>query len=151
MMYSKPPKPSNYMYVCAKQEAESEAAIHAIHQVFNKDKTEWVFLVDASNPRVQPCSWIVKWPYRMSRLCVHPIATLLINAYRDNAQLFIDGETLLSQEGTTEGDSLAMPFYALANHNHSSQQDMKKWRAAWWGVVCWQCYRIWESAVTSYM
>ena len=42
------------------------------------------------------------------------ISTILINTYRDDVNLFIDGEKLLSEEGTTQGDPLAMPMYALA-------------------------------------
>ena len=38
----------------------------------------------------------------------------LINTYRGDAELFVDSETLYSREGTTQGDSLAMAFYALA-------------------------------------
>ena len=38
---------------------------------------------------------------------------MLINAYRDPTKLFIDGDFILSQEGTTQGDPLAMTMYAL--------------------------------------
>ena len=41
-------------------------------------------------------------------------AALLINTFRAPTELFIDGEVLWSQEGTTQGDSLAMPLYAIA-------------------------------------
>ena len=34
--------------------------------------------------------------------------------YNTDAELFVDGSTLHSQEGTTQGDPLAMPTYALA-------------------------------------
>ena len=43
-----------------------------------------------------------------------PLAKILVNTYRDDVQLFIDGDTLLSQEGTTQGDPLAMAMYAIA-------------------------------------
>ena len=42
------------------------------------------------------------------------IATMLINCYRAPIDLFIDGDVILPQEGITQGDSLAMPMYALA-------------------------------------
>jgi len=42
------------------------------------------------------------------------IATILINYYRSPAALFISGDVLFSQEGTTQGDPLVMPMYALA-------------------------------------
>ena len=34
--------------------------------------------------------------------------------YRAPSELFIDGEVIYSQEGTTQGDQLAMPMYAVA-------------------------------------
>ena len=42
------------------------------------------------------------------------ISTILINTYREPSELFIDGEVIYSQEGTTQGDPLAMPMYAMA-------------------------------------
>ena len=42
------------------------------------------------------------------------IATAIINTYREPTDLFVDGNSILSQEGTTQGDPLAMPMYALA-------------------------------------
>ena len=41
-------------------------------------------------------------------------ATILLNCYRECSNLFIDGDVILSQEGTTQGDPLSMAFYALA-------------------------------------
>ena len=43
-----------------------------------------------------------------------PLSKILINTYREDVRLFIDGETLLSQEGTTQGNPLAMAMYAIA-------------------------------------
>ena len=43
-----------------------------------------------------------------------PLATTLINTYRDHTDLFFHGSSLLSEEGTTQGDPLAMPMYAIA-------------------------------------
>ena len=34
-------------------------------------------------------------------------------SYRSDSSLLIDGETLLSQEGTTQGDPMAMAIYAI--------------------------------------
>ena len=47
------------------------------------------------------------------RLCA-PLANIMINSYRDPTELFIDGDVLLSREGTTQGDPLAMPIYSIA-------------------------------------
>ena len=41
------------------------------------------------------------------------IATILVNCYRSDIPLYIDGDTLVSAEGTTQGDPLAMAMYAL--------------------------------------
>ena len=46
------------------------------------------------------------------RLCPS-FATIVINSYHSDSSLFIDGETLLSQEGTTQGDPMAMEIYAI--------------------------------------
>ena len=43
-----------------------------------------------------------------------PLSRALINTYRSDTDLYINGETLLSQEGTTQGDPLAMAMYAIA-------------------------------------
>ena len=51
--------------------------------------------------------------FNIQSLCPS-IATVLINTYRDPSMLFVDGHILYSQEGTTQGDPLAMPMYALA-------------------------------------
>ena len=42
------------------------------------------------------------------------LATILINTYRVNIDLFIDRESILSQEGVTHGDPLAMTMYAIS-------------------------------------
>ena len=47
------------------------------------------------------------------RICP-PLSTILINTYRAPTDLFVDGDTVQSQEGTTQGNPLAMPMYALA-------------------------------------
>ena len=42
------------------------------------------------------------------------MSTILMNIYRDPAELFVGGEVLLSCEGTTQGDPLAMAMYGLS-------------------------------------
>ena len=41
------------------------------------------------------------------------LSHILINIYRNNSQLFVDGQCILSKEGTTWGDPLAMAIYAI--------------------------------------
>ena len=43
-----------------------------------------------------------------------PLACVLINTYRSPASLFVSGDTILSEEGTTQGNPLVMPMYAIA-------------------------------------
>ena len=42
------------------------------------------------------------------------MSRILINIYRSPASLFVSNDTLFSEEGTTQGDPLAMPMYAIA-------------------------------------
>ena len=42
------------------------------------------------------------------------IATILVNSYRAPTELFLDCNTILSQEGRTQGDPIAMAMYGLA-------------------------------------
>ena len=45
---------------------------------------------------------------------MYSITKALINTYRSDIDLYINGETLLSQEGTTQGDPLAMAMYTIS-------------------------------------
>ena len=51
--------------------------------------------------------------HNIQQLCPS-IATYLITTYRRNAMLFVGGDVMLSMEGTTQGDPLAMAMYAVA-------------------------------------
>ena len=51
--------------------------------------------------------------HKFRRLCP-PIASILVNSYRAPTELFVDCDVILSQEGTTQGDPLAMAMYGLA-------------------------------------
>ena len=98
------------LQLCAGQVAGCEAAVHAMRQVFESPDSEAVILVDASNAlnSLNPQNAL----RNIQHLCP-PLATALINTYREDVHLYIDGETLLSQEGTTQGDPLAMAMHAI--------------------------------------
>ena len=78
---------------------------------FGSDDSEEVLLVDASNAFNSLNGQFA--PQNTRHLCPS-LATILINTYRAPTDLFIHGNVLLSQEGTTQGDPLAMSFYALS-------------------------------------
>ena len=99
------------LQLCAGQPSGCEAAIHALRHIFDDTSTQAALLVDASNA----------FNNLNRRLALANILSLcpafsrvLINTYRSDANLFVGGETILSQEGTTQGDPLAMAMYALA-------------------------------------
>ena len=50
--------------------------------------------------------------HSIQQLCP-PLACVLINTYHSLASLFVSGDTILSEERTTQGDPLAMPMYAI--------------------------------------
>jgi len=97
--------------LCAGQMAGAEAAIHSVRTLFAHNDCDAILLVDASNA-FNSLNRIVAL-HNIRQLCP-PFATLLINTYRSPACLFISGDVLMSEEGTTQGDPLAMPMYALA-------------------------------------
>ncbi len=97
--------------MCGGQISGIEAAVHAARSAFESTKAEAILLVDATNAFNALNRKVAL--QNMRRLCP-PIATILINSYRNTTELFVDGEVILSQEGTTQGDPLAMPMYGLA-------------------------------------
>jgi hypothetical protein len=97
--------------LCAGQKAGAEAAVHAMNHTFNDQDCEAVLLVDASNAFNFLNRQVA---LRNIRALCPSIATALINTYRKEAELFVDGSSIFSQEGTTQGDPLAMPMYAIA-------------------------------------
>ena len=99
------------MQLCAGQPAGTEAAIHAMRESFHNVDTEAVLLVDATNAfNAQNRQVALR---NVSQTCPSLAATS-INFYRSSAELFIGNAVILSQEGTTQGDPLSMPLYALS-------------------------------------
>ena len=85
------------LQLSAGQIAGVETAIHMVQDSFRRDETEAALLVDASNAfntlnRAAALHNI--------RFVCPPLSTILINVYRAPTQLFVDGDSLLSQEGT---------------------------------------------------
>ena len=83
------------------------SAVYAVRSVFNHNDSDAILLVDATNAfNSLNCSVAL---HNIQQLCP-PLARILINTYRSPASLFVSGDTILSEKGTT----LAMPMYAIA-------------------------------------
>ena len=78
-----------------------------VRQVYRDPSTECALLVDATNA-FNSLNLSFALP-NIGQVCPE-LATIIINRYREPVDLFVGGTTLLSQEGTTQGDPLAMPF-----------------------------------------
>ena len=98
------------LQLCAGQEAACEARVHAMRSLFEDDGVEAMLLVDASNAFN---SLNREAAIRNVRVYCPILAPMLTNTYRTPSRLFIDGDHILSQEGTTQGDPLAMAMYAI--------------------------------------
>ena len=98
------------LQLCAGQDAGCEAAVHAMSSIFSEDNTEAMIFVDASNAfnRLNRRATLLN-----SKVICPSLAPILINTYRNASWLFVDGQHLLSKEGTTQGDPLAMAMYAI--------------------------------------
>ena len=99
------------LQLCAGQIAETEAAVHVVRSLFNHADSDAILLVDASNAFNSLNRLVAS--HNIQQLCPS-LACVLINTYRSPASLYVSGDTLLSEEGTTQGDSLAMPMYVIA-------------------------------------
>ena len=88
-----------------------EAAVYAMCQVSKASDTDAIILVDTSNAfNMLNRQTALR---NIHQLCP-ALYKALISTYREDVQLFINEEALLSQEGTTQRDPLAMAIYLIA-------------------------------------
>ena len=100
------------LQVCAGQDGRCEVAVHAMRTIFKNDCTEGCLLVDASNTFNSLNRRAAL--HNVSVLCP-PLSTVLINTYGAAIRMIVPGSgEILSTEGTTHDDLLAMAMYALA-------------------------------------
>lgn len=79
------------LQTCAGHLSGCEAAVHAMHQVFEDAEAEGVILVDATNAfNCFNCQIAL---LNIKHLCP-ALSKVLINTYREHIQLFIDGESI---------------------------------------------------------
>ena len=84
-------------------------AIHAMQTIFNDETTDAILLIDASNEfDCMNCS--VAYTESMY---MPSIATYVSNTCQHPSRLFVAGAEIKSQEGTTQRDPLAMPWFLL--------------------------------------
>ena len=99
------------LQLCAGQPAGCEAAVHAARQLYSEDDTQGILLVDATNAFNSLNRQLAL--INISHLC--PVfSRFIVNTYRSAVNMYIDGECIISSEGTTQGDPVAMAMYALA-------------------------------------
>lgn len=100
------------LQVCAGHEAGSEAAVHAVRNIFSGDECEAVLLIDAAN--AFNCINREAFMHNVKVIC--PVLAIFVqNCYAFKSRLFIIADVELeSSEGTTQGDPIAMLIYAIA-------------------------------------
>jgi len=79
-------------------------------QIFALPAVDGVLLVDATNAFNELNRQVT---LRNVEAVCPVLAPILTNTYRQGAFLFTGGNTILSSEGTTQGDPLAMAMYAI--------------------------------------
>ena len=103
---------SGPLQVCTGLKSGAEAAIHAMHVIFDADDEAAVSLTDASNAfnSLNRASAL----HNVAVLCP-TLARYATNTYSAPARYFVTGgKELKSTEGTTRGDPLAKIFYAIS-------------------------------------
>ena len=99
------------LQLCAGQAGVCEAAVHAMSDIFSEQATDALLLVDADNAFNSLNRKV--FLHNIGHLC-SPMAIYIKNCYNAPSRLFVLGGTeILSSEGTTQGDPLAMPVYAI--------------------------------------
>ena len=83
-----------------------------MHRIFQDNNTEAILLINAKNAVNNLNRQVIL--LNIHKLCP-AIATVLTNCYRSSISLFVQGETLLSRESTTQGNPLAIAMFALAS------------------------------------
>ena len=103
-------KVARVQQLCVDQQSGCEAAIHAMRSVFESPSCQAILQVHDTNA----FNNLNRMTALINTLHSCPsIAPALINTYRYDSNLFIDGKTISSCEGTTQGDPLAMAMFAL--------------------------------------
>ena len=96
---------------CSGIQSGIDSAVHAMHNFYQEDWCEVVLLVDADNAFN---SLNRKYALENIKQLCPSIYRYIHNTYQKDSKLFLeDGSEILSQEGTTQGDSVAMAMYGI--------------------------------------
>lgn len=117
------------LQLCAGQSSGCEAAVHAMQSIYHDSDTEAILLVDATNAFNCLNRQVALKNISINCPSIFPI---LVNTYRKPSCLFVGGEMLWSQEGTTQGDPLAMVMYALATVPLITKLKLSENRQVWY-------------------
>ena len=99
------------LQLCAGQEAGCEAAVHSIVDIFNKEETEGILQIDASNAFNSINRNVML--HNINIICPE-LAVFVQNSYCQSSRLFIlGGKEIRSGEGTIQGVPVSMEVYAL--------------------------------------
>ena len=102
---------TGYQQLCAGLESGCEVADHAVVDLFEEDTTHGFIQLDASNTFNSINRTLLL--HNVKILCPE-IATYIDNCYMKPSRLFITGgKEISSNEGTNQGDPIAMGMYAL--------------------------------------
>ena len=101
---------SNYQ-LCVGQKCGIEYAIHTLRDQYSKTSDDAVLLIDAENVFN---SLNRKLALKNIENTCPSLLTAIKNSYSNPSKLFVNKKTIYSQEGTTQGDPLAMAMYGLA-------------------------------------
>ena len=99
------------LQVCTGHEGGCESAIHVMLSISEEEGTATMMLIDAGNA----FNAINREAFLRNIFIICPvIATFVRNCYGLPSRLFvIGGSEILSSEGTTQGDPIAMAIYAI--------------------------------------
>ena len=97
--------------LCVGQISGCEAGVHVMRKLLLEKDNEAILFVDANNA-------FNSLNRKAALINIHSLcpslAVIITNMYRGNTEMFIEDETILSKEGTTQGDPLAMSMYGIA-------------------------------------
>ena len=122
-------QPSGCLRLCGGQISGIEAAVHATRSAFESDESEAALLVDAMNAFNSLNHQVAL--HNIRRVCP-PVATILINAYRSPTELIVDGDVILSQEGTTQGRPPGHAHVWSGNHPTHQKAGWTIWKQIWY-------------------